>query len=289
MANLYNVPLQNSIQRVLANTLTSGETSTITFSVSVSSVLQASASIPGILVVDRIDVNGNLTPNNVEYISFTGVSGSTVTGLTRGLGGTTAKGHSIGAVVEFVPDVVWADAINDVFTTEHNADGTHKTLSGISLASVTINNVTLAGNSLASLNLTTSVLNNNTFTNGSLASVTIQNFTTGANVQKLNYISTVSTTINLDLSTGNVFDVAMTGNKTINFTNSISNASLAQFFILRLYYTGSYSATWGNTIRWPYNIAPTQTSTAGRADEFGFKALTSSIFEGFIVGQNYYD
>lgn len=128
MANLYNVPLQNSIQRVLANTLTDSETSTITFSVSVSSVLQASADIPGILVVDRVDVNGNLTPNNVEYISFTGVSGSTVTGLTRGLGGTTAKGHSIGAVVEFVPDVVWADAINDVFTTEHNADGIHKVI-----------------------------------------------------------------------------------------------------------------------------------------------------------------
>jgi len=128
MANLYNVPLQNSIQRVLSNTLTSGETSTITFSVSVSSVLQASASIPGILVVDRIDVNGNLTPNNVEYISFTGVSGSTVTGLTRGLGGTTAKGHSIGAIVEFVPDVVWADAINDVFTEQHTATGNHKVL-----------------------------------------------------------------------------------------------------------------------------------------------------------------
>jgi len=71
MANLYNVPLQNSIQRVLANTLDAGETSTITFSVSVSSVLQASADIPGILVIDRIDSNGNLTPTNVEYISFT--------------------------------------------------------------------------------------------------------------------------------------------------------------------------------------------------------------------------
>jgi hypothetical protein len=128
MANLYNVPTQNSIQRVLANTLTSGETSTITFSVSVSSVLQASADIPGILVIDRIDSNGNLTPTNVEYISFTGVSGSTVTGLTRGLAGTTAKGHSIGAVVEFVPDVTWADAINDVFTEQHTATGNHKVL-----------------------------------------------------------------------------------------------------------------------------------------------------------------
>lgn len=128
MANLYNVPLKNRVQKVLANTLTSGETGTITFTTSVTSDLQASADIPGILVIDRIDINGNLTPALTEYISFTGVSGSTVTGLARGLGGTTAVGHSIGAIVEFVPDVVWADAINDVFTEQHDADGIHKVL-----------------------------------------------------------------------------------------------------------------------------------------------------------------
>jgi hypothetical protein len=128
MANLYNVPLKNRVQKVLQNTLTSGETGTITFTTSVTSDLQASSDIPGILVVDRIDINGNLTPALTEYISFTGVSGSTVTGLTRGLGGSTAVGHSIGAIVEFVPDVVWADAINDVFTEQHDADGNHKVI-----------------------------------------------------------------------------------------------------------------------------------------------------------------
>ena len=128
MANLYNVPLKNRVQKVLQNTLTSGETGTITLTTSVTSDLQASSDIPGILVIDRIDVNGNLTPALTEYISFTGVSGSTVTGLVRGLGGSTAVGHSIGAIVEFVPDVVWADAINDVFTEQHTATGNHKTL-----------------------------------------------------------------------------------------------------------------------------------------------------------------
>ena len=115
MPNLYNVPLQNGIQRTLANTLNAGEVTTITFATSVSSVLQASASIPGTLVIDRVDANGNLTPSLTEYISFTGVSGSTVTGLVRGLAGTSDIAHSIGAIVEFVPDVTWADAINDTF------------------------------------------------------------------------------------------------------------------------------------------------------------------------------
>lgn len=126
MPNLYNVPTQNAVQRTLANTLNAGEVLTITFATSVSSVLQASTSIPGILVVDRVDSNGNLTPSLTEYISFTGVSGSTVTGLVRGLAGTSDIAHSIGAIVEFVPDVTWADAINDTFTVAHNADGTHK-------------------------------------------------------------------------------------------------------------------------------------------------------------------
>lgn len=143
MPNLYNVPLQNGIQRTLANTLNAGEVTTITFSTSVSSVLQASASIPGTLVIDRVDSNGNLTPSLTEYISFTGVSGSTVTGLVRGLAGTSDIAHSIGAIVEFVPDVTWADAINDTFTVEHNADGTHKASAFASLVSVNLVNSSL--------------------------------------------------------------------------------------------------------------------------------------------------
>lgn len=162
MANLYNVPSKNSVQHTLAGTLTSGELSTITLDSSVASELQASATMKGLLVVDRIDVNGNLTPLKTEYIAFTGVSGSTVTGLTRGLAGTSAQGHSIGAIVEFVPDVVWAQALNDVITTEHEADGTHKLntfsnlnapegflINGKIVPSVASNNLTVALKTLA--------------------------------------------------------------------------------------------------------------------------------------------
>lgn len=164
MANLYNVPLENGVQLTLQNALLTGVTATITFTASVTSKLQASASIPGILVIDRVDANGVETPTKTEYISFTGVSGSTVTGLTRGLANTTDQDHAAGAIVEFVPDVIWADAINDTFTVGHNADGTHKTLSLLSIVSTTINN---------------SLLNNVIITGASLASVTISNYTLG--------------------------------------------------------------------------------------------------------------
>lgn len=171
MPNLYNVPLQNNIQRTLANTLNAGETSTITFSTSVSAVLQASASIPGILVIDRVDVNGTATPSLTEYISFTGVSGSTVTGLVRGLAGTSDIAHSIGAIVEFVPDVTWADAINDTFTEQHNADGTHKPFSGISFASGFISN-----SEIKYPNLTLSVSGISNATQGNIFYNNLNNF-----------------------------------------------------------------------------------------------------------------
>lgn len=182
MANLYSIPLKNAVQKTLAGTLTQAETGTITLDSSVVLELQATSSMKGILVVDRVDVNGNLTPTKTEYISFTGVSGSTVTGLTRGVAGTSAQGHSIGAIVEFVADITWAQAINDVFTTQHNDDGTHKTLSSISLASVTlnypvINNPIISGGSLASLSLTnvsiSGTITNPTISGGSFASTTI--------------------------------------------------------------------------------------------------------------------
>lgn len=174
MANLYSVPLKNSVQHTLAGTLTQAETATITLDSSVVLELQATSTMKGILVIDRVDVNGNLTPTKTEYIAYTGVSGSTVTGLTRGLAGTSAQGHSIGAIVEFVPDVTWAQAINDVFTTQHNSDGTHKTLSAISLASTSLQNTVIIGASLASVNISNFTLS------GGIASVGITNSTLDA-------------------------------------------------------------------------------------------------------------
>lgn len=128
MANLYNVPLKNGVQLTLQNSLTTGDTTTITFTTNVNTSLQASSSIKGILVIDRIDANGNETPTKTEYISFETVGTNSVSTLVRGLATTTDQDHSAGAIVEFVPDVVWADAINDVFTEQHTATGNHKVL-----------------------------------------------------------------------------------------------------------------------------------------------------------------
>jgi hypothetical protein len=291
MANLYSVPLKNSVQHTLAGTLTQAEVGTITLDSSVALELQASSTMKGLLVIDRVDVNGALTPLKTEYIAYTGVTGSTVTGLTRAVAGTTAQGHNIGAVVEFVPDVTWAQAINDVFTTQHNDNGTHKTLSGISLASITINYGTGILSNVS--------LNNPTITNGlmfgaSLGSTTISN--TNLRSSTLNDVSIYGTYIpyvtklnalastGFDLGVSNIFTTTLS---TATTTFTISNPAVSAF-VVRIGQdgTGGRRVVFFDTIKWAGGTAPTLTSTASKTDVFGFLCTASGFYDGYAVGYN---
>jgi hypothetical protein len=299
MANLYSVPLKNSIQKTLAGTLTQAETATITLDSSVALELQASATMAGLLVIDRVDVNGNLTPAKTEYISYTGVSGSTVTGLTRGLSGTSAQGHAIGAIVEFVPDVTWAQAINDVFTTQHNDDGTHKTLSSISLASVTINYPYINGGSATSLAINYSQLQNvtldgysaynSTIIGASLASVQITASVLndvsiyGTYIPYMTKLNALAST-GFDLGVSNIFTTTLS---TATTTFTISNPAVSAF-VIRVGQdgTGGRRVVWFDTIKWAGGTVPTLTSTASKTDVFGFLCTASGYYDGYAVGYN---
>lgn len=58
---------------------------------------------PGVCLINRIDVNGNLQPvANWTYIEFTATSGATLTGCTVISGG---QDQALGKVVEFISDV----------------------------------------------------------------------------------------------------------------------------------------------------------------------------------------
>lgn len=286
MANLYNVPLENGVQLTIQNALLTGETSTITFTASVTSKLQASSDIPGILVIDRVDANGNETPTKTEYISFTGVTGSTVTGLTRGLANSTDQDHSAGAIVELVPDVVWAQGINDVFTTQHNSDGTHKTLSLISLVSVTINNsvlsnINLSGNSLPSVNIYNSVLDSNIISKSSLVSMTTVNMATIPVHTKT--ITSPASAI-FDLSTSNIFSYNLSAATT---TLLVTNPTAGQPFVVRLSQASAGNrAVFFDTIKWAGGTTPTLTAVIDKTDVFGFLCTASGYYDGYAVGYN---
>lgn len=158
MAKLYQVPTQNSLQYTLDSAYTAGGT-TLTLSSTLTGIVQA----PGVCVVDRVDSSGNLTATKRDYFTFTGVSGAQLTGVAGGLAGSTNQDHAVGAIVEFIPDIVWAQALYDVIGTEHSVMGQHT-----SLPSVTqLRTLDLVGWSSASL----SILNTRALYVASLASL----------------------------------------------------------------------------------------------------------------------
>lgn len=107
-ALLYPTTL-NCTQKTLDAQLLAGVTAAVTLNNVVG--IQNKA---GVFVVDRVDANKNETASKREYITFTGVSGSTLTGLVRNAdGGGTDQDHAVGAIIEFVSDVLQQQAILD--------------------------------------------------------------------------------------------------------------------------------------------------------------------------------
>ena len=99
----------NAVQKTLDAQLLSGATASVTLS-NVTSIQD----LAGVFVVDAVDANGTATPSKREYVIFTGVSGSTLTGLTRNAdGGGSDQDHAVGAIVQFVSDVLQQQAILD--------------------------------------------------------------------------------------------------------------------------------------------------------------------------------
>lgn len=103
---VYYPPTQDGLQKTLDASLLTGVTASATLN-----NVTGLQNKKGLMVIDRVDGNNNLTPNKREYISFTGTSGVTTTTLVRGLAGSTDQDHAVGAIVEFVNDVVQQEAL----------------------------------------------------------------------------------------------------------------------------------------------------------------------------------
>lgn len=91
-------------------------------------------------------------------------------------------------------------------------------------------------------------------------------------------------TVTFNLATSNIHTVTLGGNRTL----ALSNAAVGQCFIVRLVQdgTGSRTVTWFTTIKWAGGVAPTLTTTASKADTFGFLCTSSGNYDGYVIGQN---
>jgi hypothetical protein len=91
-------------------------------------------------------------------------------------------------------------------------------------------------------------------------------------------------TITFNLATSNIHTVTLGGNRTL----ALSNTHVGQCFMLRLLQdgTGSRTVTFFTTIKWAGGTAPTLTTTASKADMFGFVVTSAGNYDGFVVGAN---
>lgn len=85
---------------------------------------------PGVLIIDRENVNQEATPTLRELVAFTGISSNDITGVTRGFDGSTGKAHLNGALVESVPAVGLWNGLRDAVAAALTTDGSGIALSG---------------------------------------------------------------------------------------------------------------------------------------------------------------
>lgn len=103
---LWETGTQNAFSTTLDGTVNPADSSIVLTSVT-------GLVAPGIVVIDRLDADDNSTPTLREYVSYTGISTKTLTGVTRGLAGSSDQAHNSGALVEEVFSVThWGDLLD---------------------------------------------------------------------------------------------------------------------------------------------------------------------------------
>lgn len=117
MANtFYLAPLANFTQTTLNGAITNSQTT-----ITLNSTTNVTA--PGYAIIDRQNSAGTNTPNAREVITYTGVSGNNLTGVTRGADNSTALAHADTAIVEFSPTVGMWNNLATIVATGFTSDG----------------------------------------------------------------------------------------------------------------------------------------------------------------------
>ena len=317
-AKLWKVGTSNAFSTTANGSIGAGDTS---ITLTTATGLQA----PGVVVIDRVDANGTATPNAREYVSFTGISTNTLTGVTRGLGGSSAQAHASASVVEEVWSVTqWNDAV-DFMAASHDASG------NISVSTATIVTLTMGtpklitsindtnGNELIKPSATGSAVNEITVTNAATGSgpqisatgddsnipITITSKGSGnTTVTSPSGEVRLTAKTKADATYGAITDQGSqsSGTVTLNWNTSNrhkitltgdgvtiahSNQSSGQTCLLEVIQdgTGTQTVTAWTGVTWAGGVAPTLTTTASKRDLIGFYYNGSSTL-GFIVGQN---
>jgi hypothetical protein len=102
-------------------------------------------------------------------------------------------------------------------------------------------------------------------------------------------IANTGATYTIDLESGNVFNLTLTGNCTYTFSNPPASGSAGAFTLIQNQDgTGSRTVTWPASVEWAGGSAPTITSTASSTDVFTFITTDGgTTWYGFTGGQDF--
>lgn len=275
---LYYPPSQNALQKSLDAQLSTGVTAAMTLN-NTTGVQNK----PGIVVLDRIDSSGALKNTSVrEWVIYQGTSGSTLVTLTRGIGNSSDQDHGVGAIVEFVLDITFAQSVIDNLS---NLVDPTTGIPAITLGSDAVGDMYYKGGATLS-RLAKGTQGQSLRMNASLPAwqnpyPIHQGYTT---------IADASSMI-IDFAVNNKFMVTVVPSGSRTFLPT--NATIGDIALLRVQYasTASFAMTFFNsnaTISWSNgNSLPVPTATLGKADIFGFMCMaTLPKFDGVVVGQN---
>lgn len=246
--SLYYPTETNAVQKTLDAALLAGATTAVTLN-NVTNIQNK----PGVFVVDRVDANGTATPSKREYVAYTAVSGSTLTGLTRNAdGGGSDQDHSVGAIVEFVSDVLQQQAILDGLLETVDTDGALDTTKVVDLTTAqTLTNKTLTSPTLQG-NIDGWIAATDTWTYASATTFTIAGVDRTAMFPKGTKLKLTQGTVKYFYVVGSAFStnttITVTGGSTYTLANAAitspyySYASTPQGFPPFL----AYTPTWNN-------------------------------------------
>ena len=102
-------------------------------------------------------------------------------------------------------------------------------------------------------------------------------------------IANTGATYTIDLESGNVFNLTLTGNCTYTFSNPPASGVAGAFTLIQNQDgTGSRTVTWPASVEWAGGSAPTITSTASSTDVFTFITTDGgTTWYGFTGGQDF--
>ena len=290
MTKLYYPPTQNALQKTLNADLNTGVTAAMTLN-NTTGVQNK----PGVVIVDRIDTDGNLKSISVrEWVIYQGTSGATLVTLTRGIGNSTDQDHSTGAVVEFMLDITWAQSVIDGLA--NLLDTTTGAVDGTKVVTTTAPVFTLGSDAQGDMYFRGSGSTLSRIAKGTTGQILAVNGTVpaweqnGTQYKPPTYLTDASVML-LNPRVNNKFFVTIVPNGNPR-TFLPTMATVGDVFMVRAQYasTASFAMTFFNsmaTISWAGQTIPTPTQTVGKADIFGFMCMaTLPKFDGVVIGSN---